>query len=62
MADIVNLNQYRKKKALAEKKAQAARNRVKEGRSKPARSAERLASERNAKALDDAKIEPREDD
>ena len=62
MADIVNLNQYRKKKAQAEKKAQAARNRAKEGRSKTARTAERLASERSEKALEGTKIEPREDD
>ena len=62
MADMVNLNQYRKKKAQAEKKAQAARNRAKEGRTKSARTADRLASDRSEKALDGTKVEPREDD
>jgi len=62
MADIVNLNQYRKKKAQAEKKAQAARNRAKEGRTKSARPADRLASDRSEKVLDGTKVEPREDD
>jgi hypothetical protein len=62
MAEIVNLNQYRKKKAQAEKKAKAARNRVKEGRSKSARTADQLARERGEKALDGTKVEPREDD
>ena len=62
MADIVNLNQYRKKKALEERKAQAARNRAKEGRPKPVRTADRLANERSEQALDGAKIDPSEGD
>jgi len=62
MADIVNLNQYRKKKAQAEKKQQAARNRAKDGRPKARRSADRLTREHGDKALDGTKIEPRDDD
>jgi len=62
MAEIVNLNQYRKKKALAEKKTQAARNRAKDGRSKSRRTVDRLTREQGDKALDGTKIEPRDDD
>ena len=62
MADIVNLNQYRKKKAQAEKKAKAARSRAKDGRSKARRRSDRLTREQGDKALDGTKIEPRDDD
>jgi hypothetical protein len=62
MADIVNLNQYRKKKALEAKKVRAARNRVKEGQPKSRRTAERLARERGEDTLDGKTLKNGDDD
>ena len=58
MAEIVNLRRARKARALADKEALAAENRVKHGRSKPER--ERLEAEAKLKAerLENHRLKP----
>lgn len=49
---VVNLNRYRKRRKRTEKERLAAENRVRFGRSNPARGKERRERERDAAALD----------
>jgi hypothetical protein len=57
MADLVNLNRARKARARAEKDAQAAANRVKFGRTKTEKAADKAEAERAARTLDQARRE-----
>lgn len=52
MADLVNLNRFRKQKARAEKEAEAAENRVRFGRTKAEKQAEAQEAARKARLLD----------
>lgn len=56
MADIVNLNRFRKTKARAEDKARAAENRVAFGRTKAERQAAKAEAEREKRVLDGTKL------
>lgn len=60
MADIVNLNQFRKKRRRAGKKAVAATNRTKFGRTRVERIADRREQESRDRDLDGKKIEEKE--
>lgn len=55
MAEIVNLRQARKRKARAEKEAQAAENRVRFGRRQAEKRASRAARDKAARELDGKK-------
>ncbi|MFT8247029.1 DUF4169 family protein [Roseomonas sp. BN140053] len=55
MAEIVNLNRFRRNKAKAEKSVQAAANRVSHGRTGAEKAADRQAAERRAALLDGAR-------
>lgn len=57
MAEIVNLNRFRKAKAKTENSRAAETNRVRFGRSKAEREAERLRREKLDRDLDGAKLE-----
>lgn len=57
MADIVNINRVRKKKAAGSKDKAAAENRTKFGRTKAEKDRERAEKERAAQALNDRKLE-----
>lgn len=57
MADVVNLNRFRKVKARAAEKRQAAENRVAFGRTKAEKAAEKAARDRAERTLDGAKRE-----
>lgn len=57
MAEIVNLNRWRKAKAKDEKTRQADANRVAFGRTKAEKDAARKQAERVAKDLDGKKVE-----
>jgi len=57
MAEIVNLNRYRKRQDRDAARKQAAENRVNFGRSKSAREQSRLQSDKSRKALDDKKLD-----
>ncbi|HRJ61061.1 MAG TPA: DUF4169 family protein [Azospirillaceae bacterium] len=57
MADVVNLNRFRKNQARAAEKRQAAENRVAFGRTKAEKAAEKAALDRSARLLDGAKRE-----
>ena len=52
MADLVNLNRFRKQKARAEKEAAAAENRVRFGRTKAEKEVEAQEATRKARLLD----------
>ena len=54
MADVVNLNRFRKTKARDAEKRQAAANRAAFGRTKAEKAADRTERERAARALDGA--------
>jgi hypothetical protein len=58
MGQPINLNKARKAKARTSKEAEAAANRVKFGRTKAEKLAEKRAAERAAKAVDDSRREP----
>ena len=58
MAEMLNLNRARKAKAKADAEATAAANRLKHGRSKARKQAEKIEAERAARVVDDAKREP----
>jgi len=62
MADIVNLNQYRKKKAQENRKSESGQNRVKSGQPKWRRASERQARDREQAEIDAKKLERGEDD
>jgi len=57
MAEIVNLNQYRKKKKRAEKDQTAARNRVAKGRSKKQRAGDEAARKRAQAEIENKKLD-----
>jgi hypothetical protein len=60
-AEIVNLKQFKKQKARAEKEKQAQQNRVSFGRKKAEKSLTDALNSKERKALDDKKIEDRDD-
>ncbi len=55
MADIVNLNQFRKQKSRLHKKTQADENAVKFGKSKAEKNAEKAERDQKAQRLDQHK-------
>jgi hypothetical protein len=55
MADIINLNQARKQRARAEKSAKADENRVRFGRTKAEKAADRAETAKIDRLLDDTK-------
>jgi len=57
MAEIVNLNRFRKTKSRAEKKAQADSNAVKFGRSKAEKQQESSSIEKRDRNLDGHKLD-----
>lgn len=57
MADIVNLNQYRKRRDRRESEKAAAENRIRHGRSKADSQKERRENEKAAKELDDKRLD-----
>jgi hypothetical protein len=57
MADIVNLNQYRKRRDRQDAEKTAAENRVRHGRNKLERQKERRDSDKAIKDLDDKRID-----
>jgi len=58
MTKVVNLNHARKAKARAADKVQAAENRVRFGRTKAQKAADRATEARAARAYDQTKREP----
>jgi hypothetical protein len=57
MSNVTNLNQFRKTKARAEKKARADQNAVKFGRSKAEKQLDRAKTDKTARDLDGKKRE-----
>lgn len=57
MADIVNLNRFRKEKERAGKKARAAENRAAHGRSKADKDAEKARRNKDSSALDQHRLD-----
>lgn len=57
MADVVNLNKFRKRKGRAEAKRTADDNRRKHGRSKAERQADRTRAEREQQRHDQHKLD-----
>ena len=62
MADIVNLKRARKDKARREHEREAAANRLRFGRTKAQKNADRDSATRSRRALDDKRLEPGEPD
>ena len=62
MAEIVNLNRFRKNKKRAAKKTAAPRNRIAGGRTKTRRAGDAAARERSRAELDGKKLEKRDED
>ena len=58
MAEPINLNKARKAKARADKQTSAAANRLKHGRTKAERLADKTTAERAVRKLDLSKREP----
>ncbi len=58
MAEPINLNRARKAKARASEASEAAANRVKFGRTKVEKAADKREAERAARKLDESKREP----
>lgn len=56
MGDVINLNQYRKARARAEKERQAAENRVRHGRTRGERKANKAEQERQAAELEGKRL------
>lgn len=56
-SNVVNLNRFRKKRQREEKAKQAEINRVKHGRTKAEKEAQRVDRERAARILDGARLE-----
>ncbi len=59
MAEVVNLRLHAKRKARADKAAEATANAAKHGRTKAAREAETRAAERAKAALDAHRLDPK---
>ena len=57
MAEIVNLNQYRKRKEREAKESKSAGNRARHGRTKGTRHTDQLDRKRDADELDGKKLE-----
>jgi hypothetical protein len=57
MAELVNLNKYRKQHKRHAEQATAAENRVRHGRSKAQRKQERLDGDKAAKDLDNKRLD-----
>lgn len=62
MAEIINLNRFRKDKARDEKAAQAAENRAASGRSKTEKTVEKVRADKAKKKLDQHMREQGPDD
>lgn len=58
MGDVVNLRQARKARDRASAEQAAAEARARHGRSKAQRALEKAEGERNAKAVDQSRLEP----
>ncbi|PRD45162.1 DUF4169 domain-containing protein [Phyllobacterium phragmitis] len=58
MSDIVNLRQFKKRKARDEKEKAAAGNRVRHGRTGAEKNFEREQARKTSQFLDDNRIEP----
>lgn len=61
MADVVNLRQFRKTKARAEKEKTAEQNRITFGRTKAEKDLTRARNEKTERTLDQGRIEKSED-
>ena len=61
-ADVVNLRNFRKQKARAEREAEAAENRAKFGQSKPEKLKRKKNAELDTRRLDQSKRETQADD
>jgi hypothetical protein len=57
MADLVNLNKYRKQRDRRDAQKTAVENRARHGRSKAERKQERLDSDKAAKDLDNTRLD-----
>ena len=57
MSEIVNLRQVRKNKARAERERDAEANRLRFGRTKAQKKADKQAKKREGRAVDDKKLE-----
>jgi Domain of unknown function (DUF4169) len=57
MAEIVNLNRFRKARERDEREKAAAENRIRHGRPKPEREKNRAEQKKREKALDDKKLD-----
>ncbi len=57
MADIVNFNQFRKRRDRREAEKSAAENRIRHGRTKADRQMERRENEKAAKDLEDKRLD-----
>lgn len=62
MADVVNLNRFKKAKAKTEKAATAAHNRAKFGRAKAEKSRDAIEKTRAERELDGKKIDDKSED
>lgn len=62
MADIINLNQYRKARARAEKERLAEQNRVRHGRTRTAKESVRREQDRQVVELDGKLLQGKVDD
>ena len=62
MTEIINLNQQRKAKARTDKEKKAAQNRVKFGRTKEEKQAEKLKAEKAERLLQGHKRETQNED
>ncbi len=62
MADIENLNKFRKARAKIEAEREATENRVKFGRTKAQRNAEKAEKAREDRSFDHLRLTPREKD
>jgi len=62
MADIINLNKVRKRKARADAERQAAGNRVRFGRTRAQKDADAAAAEEARRKLDQLRREPPDND
>lgn len=62
MGDVVNLNQFRKRRERAEKDSRAAQNRSQFGRSKSERNRRDTEKDAERRGLDGKRIEPPQDE
>lgn len=61
MADVVNLNRFRKARARADDKKQAAENRVAFGRTRAEKQQAEATRKMEQRALDGARLDPADD-